>query len=210
MPCTTANPDFVHSTANGKAKAAVDSTNTYYRPFHQLPNWETICNTWIDESGDRSKDTKFDINFQDLVDVTWKSFGHTELDSAPPMKLNGEDMAAISQLRGHINFIGKPMAIDVERGLWDIKGLRYLEPLSETAPRVVTQPFCKTTKFLMAQGFDIVLELPETIGTMSVGKVNLSGLRLPESRRSADGRTITFTTGQRNYPWIVGVLAELV
>ncbi|KAH7082501.1 hypothetical protein FB567DRAFT_581818 [Paraphoma chrysanthemicola] len=189
MPCSASNEDYIRST-----KVTVEPSTVYYRPLYDISNWKQTCNSWMDFGQVWTEPVPIYLN--DADDTNWSYLGHPDLDRVAPLPLSDPQKELLDSLTATIRFKGKPVVVDVNRGIWDVKSLRsFMQPLSEGAPPIVRAKFCKTIKLMLAWDYEIQLKLASQVGTVSIGSLNLAALGLPVTAQSADGTMLTFTAG---------------
>jgi hypothetical protein len=154
MPVSAMNQDYVRRHVESGKPIVVDKASIFYKPFYDLPGWETVVNNW---AVNNNTPRVFFINFRGLSQVTWASFGHEELDAVTPTVLTDQQRALVEGLQGKISFYNQPRVMDVERGLWDVNRFRHAGNLTPEAPQAVRDRFCKTTRLLLTWGFSIEL-----------------------------------------------------
>jgi hypothetical protein len=208
MPCIALSEDQVRSLGALKA----DPKDVYYRPAHSIADYERQYNFWVEHN--KATDGPYSISLSDQADLTWKALGHPSLDDNAQSPVTAAAVELYSHAQISMWFTGGPaVTVDVDRGAWDVKGVRKLGQLSADAPGYLQQPFCKTTRLLLAWGVRLELRIPN-VGVESRKKALLDSLRVPFVKVSgiADGSedVYTYTAGDDTYPIVLAVLAAVI
>jgi hypothetical protein len=208
MPCIALSEDQVRSLGALK----VDPKDVYYRPTHSIADYERQDNIWVEQN--KATDGPYSISLSDQADLTWKALGHPSLDADAQSPVTASAVELYSLAKIDMWFTGGPaVTVDVDRGAWDVKGVRNFGRLSSDAPRYLKRPFCKTTKLLLAWGVRLELRIP-SVGAESGKKAFLRSLRVPFVKASGvtnDGEDVyTYTAGDDTYPIVLAVLAAVI
>lgn len=216
MPCIALSEDFIYSAkAQAGSPLVVNPKDVYYRPFYNLPGFNLICNAWQYTQTDPATATRFGpipISLLDAIDNrSWSDLGHPGLDKAKALKLSDAERELLKTLRVTLTFIGEPATIDVNRGFWDVPNVRTALPrVAETLPPVVSRPFCKTIKMMLAWAIEISVKLPISSSELSNNDVSLGFLNIPWNRTEKSTNELLFTTDCSTYPLLLATLAVVV
>jgi hypothetical protein len=209
MPCSAATVEYLR----GAFEINVDPSTIYFRPSYKIVgDWKQRCNEWLTLKDERQYDTEHIFKFKNIDKRDWKELGHEELDSAEPIKFSDKEKEIMNQLECVLRIKGKIQAVDVERGMWDVKNLRKeLKNLGATASEEIKRPFCKTSRLLLAWAVEVEIRpIPEAMDVLSIADISEDLIRFPTAQRSENGKGLVFKAGGDNYPILLGVIAKVV
>jgi hypothetical protein len=170
MPCIVVSEDYIRDpTYQASGKIVVNTKDVYYRPLYDLPNFDATCNNWQALNSDAGKVERvgtLPILMVEAVSRSWSDLGHEGLDSAILAPLSDAQKDLLKSLQMSLTFLGKPAAVSLDRGIWDVPNVRNkFKSVASTLPSVVRRPFCKTTKMLFAWGIEISITFPMSVAT---------------------------------------------
>ncbi|CZT05737.1 uncharacterized protein RCO7_03908 [Rhynchosporium graminicola] len=215
MPCIAVSDDYIRDpTIRPSGKIVVDPKDVYYRPLYNLPNFDATCNNWQAINSDVSKIERvgpLPILMAEAASRSWSELGHDGLDSAIPAPLSDAQKELLQTLQISLTFLGKPAAVSLDRGMWDVPNVRSKFKVASTLPAVVRRPFCKTTKMLLAWGMEICITFAISVTDLSKEKISLAGFKIPPLDADADNpNQMRFVAGRSTYPLLLAVLAKIV
>lgn len=232
MPCIALSDDYIHNPRfDSDGKLVVDPKNIYYRPFHNLPDFTTLCNDWQSlntDAGTTSHYGPISISLLDARDRKWSELGHTGLDDAATQTLTDVQVKLLGKLRISLTFVGKPAVLDVDRGFWDVGNIRNKNwGVANTLPAALKRNFCKTVKMMFAWSIEITIKLlpgdevppvtdqangtsAHTATTVDIEDFNLAFLKLGLVPSKSTSNQLHFVSGNAPYPLLLAVLAQLV
>ncbi|KAH6878140.1 hypothetical protein BKA58DRAFT_376586 [Alternaria rosae] len=186
----------------------VDTKDVFYRPRHSLSDYERQYAAWLGQS--KMLAGPYHVHLAEVDTLTWAGLGHPDLDQAKPLDVSSIAMDLYKIIDVQLWFMGGPAAaVDVERGLWNYQGFRDLGKLSEDAPSYLREPFCKTTKLLLAWGLRMEIMFPSFVSEMD-RRSFIASLRFP-FRQDEHNKDMYFSqSGADTYPVLLAALADIV
>ena len=205
MPCIALSQDQVAL----PKPLQVDTKDIFYRPQHSLSDYERQYTAWLSQS--KKLHGPHDVHLAEVDTLTWAGLGHPDLDQAKPLDISSSTMGLYKIIGIQLWFIGgstAPVALDVERGLWN-QSFRDLGKLSEDAPSYLREPICKTTKLLLAWGLRMEITFPAFVSEAD-RRSFIASLRYSFQQDEQNKDMYFSQTGADTYPILLASLSDIV
>ncbi|USW55589.1 hypothetical protein Slin15195_G089080 [Septoria linicola] len=155
MPCSAQDVMSAVGSDGSKSPIALDHNSVFYRPLHSLSGYDRCVDGWISEyDSNRPPTISVELDLKAATRLSWSSFGFPDVLDAPAQP----PVATVdSGMTSHIKRTTEPtitiglygvQAFDVERGFWNIDGIRHSEVVQAKNDIFSTNKLMKITRVL--------------------------------------------------------------